>query len=135
MKYTDGRYCCDADKATRQEMLTYVNNLLYAFFNNYGFSSSAHAMAASKFQKTLRELSYLLQYRAIFTQIPGLTDDLELPPDSEGNDLTLDEWVRHYKTQFPIPSNTLADAEVEMQIHNEIRRGKAEANERHREKN
>jgi len=114
IKYENGHYCCvdQSQKATPQEMLDFINHALEGFFDNIGFSSAPNAITKSKHNKAVEQLEFLLNYRnSVMTNHPGLTDNLEVPPnvDESGTEtpVTLDQWVSRFKMTDPVLVDTL----------------------------
>jgi len=114
IKYENGHYCCvdQSQKATPQEMLNFINHALEGFFDNIGFSSAPNSYTKNKHTQTVRQLEFLLNSRnSVMTSHPGLTDNLEVPPNIDENGVetpvTLDEWVARYKMTDPVLVDTL----------------------------
>jgi len=113
IKYENGHYCCvdQSQKATPQEILDFINRALEGFFDNIGFSSAPNAFTKNKHGQMVKHLEYLLNHRTtIMTRHPGLTDNLEVPPNVDENGgetpVTLDEWVAMFKMPDPILVDT-----------------------------
>jgi hypothetical protein len=87
-QYTDGKYCCVNRKFTEQELLDYINFLLYGAITNLSYTA---------FKKNKRTVDYILDERYILlSKYPHLIDNLEIPEEESGNtDDYLTKWYQH----------------------------------------
>jgi hypothetical protein len=123
LKYENGHNCCkDEQTTTPQELLTFINMLLSNFFAHSGFSSQAqHPKSIKAYKQSLNELDVILHYRKHLMQAhPHLDDDLVLPDNEEGEEMTLDEWLKRYPEPHEPKQKSKEEDDVLRDMRNEL---------------